>query len=463
MTQVFVPSHAPQGTALHAIIAFFYRAWLLHRNELRRAVPELVRREFERFLVCGDPGFGYAVLGCARCAVTRAIARSCKGRSWCPHCLGRRQAKLAPHIVDCVLGELPVRHWIMCVPPDLRFTLGYNPAMLTATLTAFVDAIFRYMRRKAKRVHGLVSIEMANPGAISVIHRCSGDLDTNVHFHVLVPEGVFIRLITDGAVTFCPLTPPTDEDIEAIAFDACRRTCAALERGKHWKPLPATSPNTVAGVLTFGERKNKVAKFFGEVARHGEGGVEPRDGAYAFHVNADHVVDPGNRRGMMDLVNYVLAPPITDDQVRWASSGEVLLYMKRARRDGSREVRMKPFTLLDRLSALVGRRKSKALRYHGVYAANASMRNDVMPWRPLAQPQPSEDAEAIEMNAAHTAMHAQHHDADHPACPHCSGRMTLVEVVTPRHTYRNPGWKPPDGWVPPRVQDRMGQFFGLTQ
>src|SRR5947209_1712172 len=151
MTQVVVRSHAPQGTRLHAIIRCWYEVWLRYRGDAGRAVPDVVRREFERFLLCGDPSFGYALLGCQRCGIVRGVARSCKGRAWCPHCLTRRQVKLAPRLVDGVFGELSVRHWTLCLPPHFRYTLGYDPVMLTEVLSAFVESVFRYLRWKARR------------------------------------------------------------------------------------------------------------------------------------------------------------------------------------------------------------------------------------------------------------------------------------------------------------------------
>jgi len=460
MTQVAIRSRAPQGTRLHGIILCWYEAWLRYRRERDRSVPDVVRREFERFLRCGDPSFGYALLGCRRCGTARGFARSCKGRAWCPHCLARRQAKLAPRLVHSVFGMLPVRHWVLCLPPQLRYTLGYDPVMLTAVLSAFVESIFRYLRRKAKREFDLKTVELAYPGAVSVIHRCSADLDTNLHFHVLVPDGAFIRLTTDGPVTFRPVTPPTDEEIQAVAFGACRLTCRALERGKHWRPLRSgSSSDTVAGKLTFGDRKGERAKFFGEAARYGKGGVASRSGAYAFHVNADHAVDAGDQQGLTELAEYVLAPPIADGQVALRESGSVALDLRRTRHDGSGEAVWTPMEFLDRLAALVGRTRAKSLRYHGVYAPNAALREAVMPWRVLEQPAP--DGEETDESEAYGAYHAMHHAEDEPACPLCCRRLTLIEVVTPRHTYRNPGWKPPDGGTNPRVQDSMGSNFGL--
>lgn len=455
---MFVPSHAPQGTLLIWIVKRWYQDWLAYRNRIRRSVAELVRREFERFLRCGDPAFGYAVLGCGVCGATLGIASSCKGRAWCPHCLSRRQAASTRQLVDRVLGSLPVRHWILCLPPHLRYTLGYDPAMLAVAVNAFADAIFRYLRREAKRTLKLRSMGSAKPGAVSFIHRCSANLDTNVHFHCLVPDGVFIQLATDGPVQFCPLARPSDRAIRQVAQDSCRRICVALEARGQWEWISDRSSTVAEGRITFGDRTAQVAKFFPQAARHAQGGVAPVDGAYAFHVNADHLVEAGDRRGLVELVEYVMAPPVTDEQLSLDQQDNILIRMKRARHDRSNVEVMTPFVLLDRLAALVPRPRSKSIRYHGVYAPNANLRDQVVPWprTPHDGDESTGSDEREPERQARVLLHAKHDPPHHMRCRECVvGRLTLAEVVTPRFRYRKPGWIPPDERTAPRIQDRI--------
>jgi hypothetical protein len=445
MTHRFVPSHAPQGSLLLWIVAQFYTAWLAHRKSIGKPVSKLIIREFERFFRCGDPAYGYAVMGCACCGFTLGVAASCKGSAWCPYCLSRRQTKLTAQLVDGIFGSLPVRHWVFCLPPLLRYTLGYEPGALTATVNAFAKAVLRYLRRKAKRELNLKSVSLAHPGLISFVHRCSANVDTNVHFHGLAPDGVFVQRVPGGPVEFCALTPPSDEDIELVALDAARHVCSALERMGFWRWTGDASSTTMEGVLTFGGKKAQSAKFFPQAARHAEGGTAPRDRAYAFHLNADHLVEAGDRRALVELVQYVLAPPLADSQLSFVD-GHVVIDMKRARHDGKGREVIEPFKFLDRLAALVTRPRSNAIRYHGVYGSNARLRKLVVPWSAAASPAPNDDSQDIEPDVvaqAHALFQAKHHQPKRTTCPDCELRLVLVEVVTPRFTYRKPGWDPP--------------------
>jgi hypothetical protein len=427
------------------IVAKFYEAWLSHRDAIGRPVSKLIRREFERFSRCGNPAFGYAALGCMSCGFQLGVAASCKGSAWCPYCLSRRQAKHTTHLVDGIFGSVPVRHWVLCLPPRLRYTIGYNPGVLSATVNAFARSIRRYLRWKAKRELKLESVDLSHSGAVSFIHRCSANVDTNVHFHCLVPDGVFIQR-DGGPVEFHALSRPTDQEIEQVALRTCRLVCAALERRGFWSwSGDRSSTTTIEGVLRFGDRKARPAKFFPQAARHGEGGVAPRNGAYAFHVNADHLVEAGDRRSLMELVEYVLAPPLADAQLSF-DEGNIVIRMKRPRHDQSVVDVVEPLTFLDRLAALVSRARSNAIRYHGIYGSNARLRAAVVPWPAVgtrvADDTPADAPLAMEAKA-HAVYRAKHHAPTRRMCPECATRLILTQVVTRRFMYRKPGWEPP--------------------
>ena len=56
------------------------------------------------------------------------------------------------------------------------------------------------------------------------MQRFGGALNLNVHFHCVVPDGVFVR--DDGGVCFVELAPPSDDEVMAVL----RRVVARLER-----------------------------------------------------------------------------------------------------------------------------------------------------------------------------------------------------------------------------------------
>ena len=70
------------------------------RSELLMAVGE----EPARLLLGGASG---------SCSESRLVVFACKGRGFCPACMGRRMADSAVCLEQRVLPVVPVRHWIM--------------------------------------------------------------------------------------------------------------------------------------------------------------------------------------------------------------------------------------------------------------------------------------------------------------------------------------------------------------
>ena len=56
------------------------------------------------------------------------------------------------------------------------------------------------------------------------MQRFGGALNLNVHFHCIIPDGVFVR--ENGKVRFVALAPPSDEEVAAVL----RRMVVRLQR-----------------------------------------------------------------------------------------------------------------------------------------------------------------------------------------------------------------------------------------
>jgi transposase-like zinc-binding protein len=89
-------------------------------------LPRFVERELREFLACGVLARGFARLRCDACKAEMLVAFSCKGRGFCPSCCGRRMAECAAHLVDGVLGGLPIRQWVLTLPYRLRYALAWD-------------------------------------------------------------------------------------------------------------------------------------------------------------------------------------------------------------------------------------------------------------------------------------------------------------------------------------------------
>jgi hypothetical protein len=291
MTRSLVPLHSPQGTVTHFVVQEFFARWLEYRRLTGRRVPGYVEREFWKYLECGDRRAGFTTWSCPDGHVVRHVAASCRGRAWCAWCLTRRQRERGQHLIESVIGNVPVRHWVECLPPQLRYVLGYDERLLSGGFRALSLAVFEYQRRRAADLLGL-PLSQIHPGGLVVNHRVSANLDANYHFHGIFPDGVFIQREPGGELEFFRLPAPTEAEIAAVAFQACVQLCAVLARRGFWKET-ASSRDTLEGILTLPNRPPSAAKFFGQAARYAEGGVAPRDGAHPFHIHVGAAIQAG--------------------------------------------------------------------------------------------------------------------------------------------------------------------------
>ena len=68
--------------------------------------------------------------------------------------------------------------------------------------------------------------------AVSFVQHFGSALQLNVHFHVLVPEGLFAAPSagTSSRATFLALPPPTDDEVEALLRTVMHRVVDLLTR-----------------------------------------------------------------------------------------------------------------------------------------------------------------------------------------------------------------------------------------
>lgn len=130
----------------------------------------------------------------------------------------------AAHLVDRVLPDVPLRQYVLSLPYELRRLAAFKADVLTTLARIFVEATFASYRAWAKR-NGMDGAEC---GSVVCVQRF-GSLNLNVHFHVLVLDGVFTR-DPQGLVRFHPAPAPTAADLGGIVERTRRRACAWLGR-----------------------------------------------------------------------------------------------------------------------------------------------------------------------------------------------------------------------------------------
>ena len=77
------------------------------REHYEGGLPRYVEPSFAHYLKCGLFSEGFLRARCEACGHDPLVAFSCRSRTVCPSCTGRRMANAASAIVDRVLPDVP--------------------------------------------------------------------------------------------------------------------------------------------------------------------------------------------------------------------------------------------------------------------------------------------------------------------------------------------------------------------
>jgi hypothetical protein len=192
----------PQRRSLHAILRAHLPSFLRFH-----ALPAFVRDELNGYLDCGVLARGCARYRCDDCGLERVTALSCKGRGFCPRCVGRRMTAGARDLVSRVLPHVRIRQWVLSLPFALRVRLAFDHD----TTLALWRLVQREIDRRYRRLARAAGIASPRGGSLMIVHRASSDLRLNVHYHALFLDGCF-----DAHDRFHSASTPTPSDVEQI-------------------------------------------------------------------------------------------------------------------------------------------------------------------------------------------------------------------------------------------------------
>jgi hypothetical protein len=303
-------------------------------------------------------------------------------------------AEKAAHLVDHVFPKVPVRQWVLTLPPPLRYLLAYNAKICSEILSSFLKAVFRHQRHKAKKEFGLNSVKLAHTAAITAIQRCGSALNLNVHFHSLVPDGVFV--FAQEQLKFRALPKPTHEEIEQVAWNTCQRAMKILEKRGMWiegdpgedllaqeePALASLASASIQGTLVMGPKAGQRLMRFCGVAASDESRQNQPGAIYGFNLHAARRVRADDRTGLERLCQYILRPPIANDRLSRLNDGAISLRLKRPWSDGTSHILFSPQELVAKLVPLIPAPGFNRLRYHGLFAPHAKYRKEIIPEPP---------------------------------------------------------------------------------
>lgn len=181
----------------------------------------------------------------------------------------------AAHLVDTVLPRVGYRQWVVSVPKRVRWYLKHEPAALDGLAAVFLRLVENALRRASPGAP-----RGARFGAVLFVHRFGDSLNSHVHFHVLVTDGVFSA---DPAIPaqaiFHPAVDLDDTAIRNVCAGLRRRGLRWLSRHGYLDPVAAAD----MGEWEHGGGWSVVARSGPVRVRRGGEVLAPGDGQAAVH------------------------------------------------------------------------------------------------------------------------------------------------------------------------------------
>ena len=431
--------HRPESTTLYEVVRDNIETLFgaIDDGGLAVRIPKHARQELVAYLDCGLLCRGFARLKCRGCSETRLVAFSCKGRGFCPSCMGRRMCATAANLVERVLPpSTPLRQWVLTFPFPWRPRLAQDGELLGRLTQIFVETVQAFYVRRAAQ-EGAMG---AKTGAVTAVQRASSDMRLNPHLHTIALDGVWSE--QGNELVFSCLGHLKTSEVGEVLEQVVRRIERRLDR----RGLLGTKEDDL-DLSGEGDPESNLATsaVSGQSPPAGpqwSAGLQPlRPRALAYDkplcVSLDgFTLHAATRAGGLDaegreaLLRYVLRPPIAQERVEQRPDGLVRITLKKAYRDGTVAVDMDPLSLLCRLATSVPLPRFHTIHYAGVLAAASPWRSRLTPPLPPTVEDVEPEKRVRKSGYRPWAELLQRTFAvDVLTCPSCQGRMRLLAVV----------------------------------
>jgi hypothetical protein len=305
----------------------------------------------------------------------------------------RELSESAALLVDEVLPPVPIRQWVLSVPFALRYLFARDPKAMSAALLIAYRTIAGFQIRKAglRRRQG-------ECGAVTLIQRFGSALNLNVHFHMLVPDGVYVR--TASGFHFKPLAGPTPAELQALVQRLAERvgrhlerrgilvrdsenSLLALEPDADEDALPGLQGFSITYRIALGPQQGRKAFMLQTLAPRSEERCEEAVAqVHGFSLHAGVAARADERAKLERLCRYISRPAVSTQRLSITAKGHIRYALKTPYRDGTTHVVLEPLDFMARLAALIPRPRVNLTRYHGVFAPHHGLRARIVPGRP---------------------------------------------------------------------------------
>ena len=439
--------HKPEQTLLYQIIEHHYPEFQMLMETQNRPLPRYVQQEFDEYLRCGRLEYGFLRVRCENCHDEKLVAFSCKRRGICPSCGARRMADSAALLVDEILPEQPIRQWVLSFPFQLRFLFASYPEIMGKVLGIVNRVLSTHLIHKA----GFTRTD-AQTGAVTLIQRFGGALNLNIHFHMLLLDGVYA--VDDyGKMRFHRVKAPELIELTKLVHTISHRVARFLERRGllvrdvedsyltldclDEEPMQQLHGHSITYRIALGAQQGRNVFTLQTVPpSNAESSFSTRVANIAgFSLHAGVAAEAYQRDKLERLCRYVSRPAVSENRLAVLSNGNIRYQLKTPYRDGTTHVIFEPLDFIAKLAALIPKPRVNLTRFHGVFAPNSKWREQVTPakrgkTKKLSEEEGSEKS-PTERHAAMTWAQRLKRvfNIDIETCNECGGAVKVIACI----------------------------------
>jgi hypothetical protein len=136
---------------------------------------------------------------------------------------------LAAELTDRVIPFVPVRQFVLSLPHRQRYRLAYDHSRSIAVLRIFIRTVMSFYRRRGLKR----GVRNGRTGSVTFLQRFGSAANCNLHFHVVMLDGVFAE-DAHGELFFHAAEPPTEAELAKLIDSVRTRVLRHLARQGDW-------------------------------------------------------------------------------------------------------------------------------------------------------------------------------------------------------------------------------------
>lgn len=251
------------------------------------------------------------------------------------------------------------------------------------------SVIAAHLVKKAGYTH-----HTARTSAITLIQRFGSALNRNIHFHMLLLDGVYVDHL-NGTARFHWVKAPTSQELTQLAHTIAHRVGRFLERQgllqrdmvSSYLALDPVNDEAMSSLLghsityriAVGPQAGRKVFTLQTLPACDETFDDGAGKVAGFSLHAGVAARADERRKLEWLCRYISRPAVSEKRLSLTRGGNVRYQLKTPHRDGTTHVIFESLDFIARLVALAPKPLVNLTRFHGVFAPNSKHRALVTP------------------------------------------------------------------------------------